>query len=86
MEITRFSENNGALKVCQECLRGAATIAQNNYSINSIPRMILIGRNFEVISINARGQAFEELLKKEFPGVELPSEIEPESEEVTDTL
>ncbi|QDV31901.1 hypothetical protein Spb1_38480 [Planctopirus ephydatiae] len=48
--------------------------------------MILIGRNFEVISINARGQAFEELLKKEFPGVELPSEIEPESEEVTDTL
>ncbi|WP_145303552.1 hypothetical protein [Planctopirus ephydatiae] len=59
---------------------------KNNYSINSIPRMILIGRNFEVISINARGQAFEELLKKEFPGVELPSEIEPESEEVTDTL
>ncbi len=54
------------------------------YSINSIPRMILIGRNFEVISINARGQALEELLKKEFPGVELPVEKEPESEAVTD--
>jgi hypothetical protein len=46
--------------------------------------MILIGRNFEVISINARGQALEELLKKEFPGVELPVEKEPKSEAVTD--
>ncbi|ADG68923.1 alkyl hydroperoxide reductase/ Thiol specific antioxidant/ Mal allergen [Planctopirus limnophila DSM 3776] len=54
------------------------------YSINSIPRMILIGRNFEVISINARGQALEEQLKKDFPGVELPVEKEPESEAVTD--
>ncbi|MBA4032725.1 MAG: hypothetical protein C0478_17800 [Planctomyces sp.] len=47
-----------------------------HYSINSIPRMILIGRDFKVISINARGKELEELLKKEFPNVALPMEDE----------
>jgi|GEM_PF-3089681 len=49
--------------------RNSGALNANYYGINAIPRMILIGRDFKVISTSARGNTLQELLKKEFPDI-----------------
>ncbi|WP_437187343.1 TlpA family protein disulfide reductase [Planctomicrobium sp. SH668] len=44
------------------------------YGVNSIPRMILVGRDFKVISTNARGKELKRLLKEQFPDITLPED------------
>jgi thiol-disulfide isomerase/thioredoxin len=53
--------------------------AAQEYGVSGIPCMILIGRDGNVLSIHARGEALEELLAKEFGP--LPEEKKPAEEE-----
>jgi thiol-disulfide isomerase/thioredoxin len=54
--------------------------AAEYYGIDSIPRMILIGRDGKVVSINARGEELNRLLEEQFTSTDAPAEGEKKAE------